>query len=96
MTQIGFNSLPFGVPAGDDHSADVRGPGAGYSVPLMMRRKFIGDSTTKVVCLSNIYRLPQERDLSTENVDSPNWVEGNPSECKVLEFVFRAAGTAPD
>jgi hypothetical protein len=59
MTEVGFDSNSFGVAASDDHCADMRGPSAGYVIPSIMRKKFIGDTTPKVVRLSNIYRVPQ-------------------------------------
>lgn len=96
MTKIGLDSDSFGVPASDDHRADVCGPGAGYSRPLVMARKFIGETTPKIVRLSDVYRLPQQGYLSTKNVDSGNGVEDDVSERKVLEFVRPAAVPTPN
>ena len=58
MTEIGFDSQALGISTLDDQSANVSGPMSAYCVPAMMRRKFIGDTTQKVVYLSHIYRMP--------------------------------------
>jgi len=58
MTEVSFDSNAFGIPASDDHRADVCGPGAGYAIPLMMGRKFFGQTAAKVVRLADIYRIP--------------------------------------
>ncbi|MGB7245655.1 MAG: hypothetical protein WBC64_03160, partial [Methylovirgula sp.] len=45
MTKVGFDSYVFGLTASDDESGDVCGPGAAYRVPLMVRRKLIGETS---------------------------------------------------
>jgi hypothetical protein len=96
MTEIGFDSDSFGVPASDDHCADVCGPGAGYAVPSMMRRKFLGQTATKIVRLADIYRIPATiRPFLAEDVDAANLVERH-TDCVVLEFVSRPARASPN
>jgi hypothetical protein len=73
------DSHSFGVAPGDNHRADMHGSGAGYIIPLMMRKKFIGETTPKVVCLSNIYRVP----------DAFYGIKRNAINGKVLKFVAR-------
>jgi len=43
---------------GDVQGSYVRGPGGPNALPAMVRRKFIGKTAGKVVCLSDIYRVP--------------------------------------
>ncbi len=97
MTKIGFDSQPFGVPATDDHRADVCGPGAGYAVPLMMGRKFIGQTSSKVVRLANICRIPATvSPLGTEDINAADLIEGNSPDCKVLKFVGSPVQAGPN
>ena len=99
MTQIRLDIEPplGGVAAADDHSADVRGPGAGYAIPPMMRRKFVGQTATKVVRLSDILRVPSAvRSEFAENVNASYGVPGNAVDRVVIEFVPRAVYAGPD
>jgi hypothetical protein len=67
----------------NDQSANVSGPMSAYCAPAMMRRKFIGETTQKVVRLANIYRMPGAygrgltEDVSAWNgeVCRPDWVK---------------------
>ena len=96
MTQISLNSQSFGVPASDDHCADVRGPGAGYVWPTMMGRKLIVQAALKVVRLADVYRIPKTIcGAAAENVDASNRVERH-SDCVVLKFVPRTAKSNPN
>jgi hypothetical protein len=56
MAQIGldFESPLGGVRPGNDHCADVTGPGAGYVLPSVMARKFVGEATTSCPSLRYI------------------------------------------
>jgi hypothetical protein len=95
MTQISLDSQSFGVPASDDHCADVRGPGAGYVWPTMMGRKLIVQAALKVVRLSDVYRIPKSVcGAAAENVDASNRVERH-SDCVVLKFVLGSAKSSP-
>jgi hypothetical protein len=97
MTQVGFDSHSFGVAASDDHCADMRGPSAGYVIPLIMRKKFIGETTPKVVRLANIYRVPQPiLSLLAEDIDASRWVKRNAINGKVLKFVARPTESGPN
>jgi hypothetical protein len=97
MTQIGFDTHACGVPADGDHCADVRGPGAGNAFHPMVARKFVGETSPKIVCLSHIYRIPQPvRSLAAKNVNAGNGIEVYGSDLKVLKFVPRAASARPD
>jgi len=84
MTEVSFDSNAFGIPASDDHRADVCGPGAGYAIPLMMGRKFFGQTAAKVVRLADIYRIPSLicGELA-KNVNATDGVEGNATDGKV-------------
>ncbi len=96
MTKISLDSQTLGVPASDDHRADVCGPGAGYAFPPMVRRKFVGQATMKVVRLADIYRIPETIGaLLTKDVDATNLVERH-TDCVVLEFVGRPTGPSPN
>jgi hypothetical protein len=83
MAEIGFDSHALGISTLDDQSADVSGPMSAYTIPMMVRRKFIGETAQKIVCLSNIYRIPGAyRCRFAEDVNSwkgevyrPNWVK---------------------
>jgi hypothetical protein len=98
MAQIGFDSHSFGVAPGDNHCADMRGPGAGYVIPLMMRKKFIGETMPKVVRLSNIYRVPPPivPPLFAEDIDASHGIKRNAINGKVLKFVARPAESGPN
>jgi hypothetical protein len=96
MTKVSFDSDSLGFPASDGHCADVRGPSAGYVIPLMMGKKFIGETAKKIVRLSDIYRIPKCRPLQAKDVDAGDRVEFHSAEGKVLEFVPRAALADPD
>jgi len=58
MAEISFDSQALGISTLDDQSADVSGPMSAYAIPMMVRRKFIGETAQEIVCLSNIYRIP--------------------------------------
>jgi hypothetical protein len=58
MAEISFDSQALGISTLDDQGADVSGPMSAYAVPIMVRRKFIGETAQKIVCLSDIYRIP--------------------------------------
>jgi hypothetical protein len=97
MTQIGLDSHPFGVPASDDHCADVSGPRPGYVDNTMVSRKFIGETTAKVVRLSNIYRIPKAiSPLMAEDVNAADGVERDVPDPVVVEFVPRTARPDPN
>ena len=98
MAQIGLDgdSILGGVVPAYDHCADVSGPGAGYILPPMMARKFIGEASAKVVCLADIYRIPAAvRGLAAEDVDAADRIERDVPEREVLEFIRRAAKAPP-
>jgi hypothetical protein len=97
MTEIGLNSQPVGVPATHDHCADVCGPGAGYAVPPMVVRKFIGQTTSKVVRLADVIRVPQSvGTLTTKNINSADRIEHHATDCKVPKFVPSTAEPGPN
>ncbi len=82
MTKIGLDSQALGVPSFNNEGSDVSGPMSAYAVPAMMGRKFIGETTQKVVRLSNIFRIPQPTGRRAEDIDAgefkilrPNWVK---------------------
>jgi len=83
MAEITFDSQAFGISTLDDQSADVSGPMSTYAIPMMVRRKFIGEATQKIVRLSNIYRIPGAygrrfaEDVGSRNgaVYRPDWVK---------------------
>jgi len=90
MAQIGldFETPLGGVRPGHDHCADVTGPGAGYVLPLMMARKFIGETTTKVVRLSDVYRIPPAVcGEVAENIDASNLVKCDFPKFEVFKLV---------
>jgi hypothetical protein len=63
----------------------------------MVPRKFLGQTTQKVVCLADIYRIPAAvRPLQAKDIDAANGVECDISEFKVLEFVSHSAITGPN
>lgn len=96
MTEISFDSQSFGV-VGDHERADVCGSGAGYVVPLVMRKKFIGETASKVVCLANIYRVPLPiYSLFAEDIDTAYGVKRNAINGEVLKFVSRTTGPSPN
>lgn len=96
MTQVRFDCQPGGVPAVDDHSADVRGPGSANAVPLMVQRKIIGQTAEKVVRLSDVFRIPAAvRRKGAEDIDAGDLIEDGP-DAVVLEFVAGSAGTRPN
>jgi len=95
MTKGRFDPYPYGRVARDDESADVRGPGAAYCIPSVMRRQFIGETTQKVVRLADIYRIPHAIvGDSTENVDTSERVEHG-SDGVMLKFI-RFPAHCPD
>lgn len=95
MTEISFDSQSCGV-VGDHERADVRGPGSANACPPMMRRKFIGQTAEKIVCLAHIYRMPTTiAGRLAEKIDASNRVE-HCSDRVVLEFITRAAGPSPN
>lgn len=76
MTQIGFDSQALGLATLNTEGTYMGGPVTCDGVPLMVRRKFIGDASQKVVRLSDIYRMPRIlRPRLTENVDAWNGIE---------------------
>jgi hypothetical protein len=77
-------------------TADVCGPGAGYVIPLVMRKKFIGETASKVVCLAHIYRMPMIAGRLAENVDAAYGVKRNAINGEVLKFVPRTTGPSPN
>lgn len=96
MTQIGLDPHSFGIPASDDHCADVRGPGAGYIREDMVRRKFVGQTSSKIVRLSDIYRIPSVvRCQMAEDINTGNGVECDRFDFEVLKFVGRSADPRP-
>lgn len=96
MTKISLDIKPGGEPPIDDHCADVRGPGAASVLELMMRRKFIGQASTKIVRLADIYRIPTSvASQANKHVYTGNGVKLD-ADCVVLEFIPRAADAGPD
>jgi hypothetical protein len=95
MAEIGFDSQALGISTLDDQSADVSGPMSAYAIPMMVRRKFIGETTQKIVCLSDIYRIPGAYGCRfAEYINSgkgeiyrPNWVKP--------KTILDPAGTIP-
>jgi hypothetical protein len=83
MAEIGFDLQALGISTLDDQSANVSGPMSAYAIPTMVRRKFIGETAQKIVCLSDIYRIPGAYGRSVaEDINSwkgevcrPNWVK---------------------
>jgi hypothetical protein len=57
MTQIGLDSPALGSVV-DPATADVGEAVSPCAFPLRVRRKFIGETSQKVVRLAHIYRLP--------------------------------------
>jgi len=57
VPKVGLNPKALSS-VGDVQGAYVRGPGGPNALPAMMRRKFIGDASGKVVRLADIYRVP--------------------------------------
>lgn len=96
MPQIGLDIQPGGFPPGDDHSAYVSGPGAANSPPLMMQRKFIGETAGKIVALSDVFRVPNPvRSTSAEDVNARNRIEDSPDRV-VLKLVLNSADASPN
>jgi hypothetical protein len=98
MTQIGFDfETPLGgVVSANDHCTNVGGPCAGYILPPMMVRKFVGETAAKVVRLSDIYRIPPSvGGKVAEDIHSANGVKGNLAELKVFELVRFPADSVP-
>ena len=58
MTQIKLDSEALGVSCVNTEGTYVGGPVAPDTFPSVMRRKFIGDASQKVVRLADIYRVP--------------------------------------
>lgn len=95
MSQISFDGHACGIPATDNHCADVSGPGAANCVPPMVRRKFIGQTAQKVVRLADIYRIPKTIGaLTAKDVDAADSIEDGTNRV-VLEFVRRTAKALP-
>jgi hypothetical protein len=80
MAQIGLDPNPLGVSSVDTEGTYVGGPVSYHGVPLMVRRKFIGDASPKVVRLADIYRIPSATKPGglAENVDAWDGVEHRP------------------
>lgn len=99
MSQVGLDidSPLGGVCPGDDHRADVSGPGAGYILPAMMARKFIGETASKVICLADIYRIPTSVSrLVARDVDAADGIERDVSQCEVLKLILRTTHPGPN
>jgi hypothetical protein len=82
MAQIGLDSHACGIPTFDHEGADVSGPMSAYALPLMMREKFIGKTSGKIIRLADIFRVPKAPRENGENIDAgqceilrPNWVK---------------------
>jgi hypothetical protein len=76
MAQIKFDSQALGVTCVDTEGTYVGGPVARDASPLVMRRKFIGDASQKVVSLADIYRVPRAVDARlAENVNTGNIIK---------------------
>jgi hypothetical protein len=98
MTQIGLDFDPplGGIVSANDHSADMGGPCAGYVLPPVMMRKFIGETAAKVICLADIYRIPTSvSSKSAEDVDSTDRIECDRSEFEVFKLVRFSADAIP-
>lgn len=104
MTQIGLDiELTLGgVRPADDHCADVCGPGAGYVLPSVVGRKFIGETSAKIVRLADIFRLadiyrmpPAIGGLIAKDVHPADLVKRDVSKCEVLKFVLGPAVPRP-
>jgi hypothetical protein len=96
MTQIGFDSQALGVASVSTEGTYVGGPVSPDGFPLMVRRKFIGDASPKVVRLANIYRVPRvERSGLTKDVDTRNGIKDRPERMQV-ECVFQPAFSRPN
>ena len=96
MTEISLDDQPFGFVPRDNERADVCGPGAADAFQPVMRRKFIGQTTAKVVRLTDIYRIPpQIGGLTAKDIDAADGVEHR-ADCVVLKFVSSAFNTGPN
>ncbi len=58
MSQIRFNRESQGFFAGDMESADVCGPEGPNALPLVMEGEFAGKAARKVICLTDVSRVP--------------------------------------
>src|SRR5271170_821095 len=70
MAQRSLDSQPCGLPTFDCEGADVSGPMTAYALPLMMGRKFVGETTGKVVRLADVFRIPNPQGLCAEDIDA--------------------------
>lgn len=96
MAEIGFDLQSQGIMSGDVQSADVRGPGGSNAFPAVMRSKLIGETARKVVCLSDIYRVPIAIDrTATEDIDTGP-LQINYRNRMQLELVSTEACSNPD
>lgn len=94
MTKVGFDLQPQGVIV-EPASANVGHAVLECAWPTMVRRKFIGDASQKVVRLADIYRIPAGRaDLFSENVKTANGIEYG-ADVIQIERVKRSAFPAP-
>jgi hypothetical protein len=82
MNEIGLDSHSFGIPTFDNEGAEVSGPMSAYCVPAMMGRKFIGDASSKIVCLSDIFRIPQPIGRRAEDINAGEFKVFRPDRMK--------------
>jgi hypothetical protein len=90
MSEVGLDIEAFRKRSRNMQRAYVRGPGGNNAVPGVMTRKFIGETTGKVISLANIYRLPiPVSQFMAENIDAGTRQIDRP-DCVVLGFVARS------
>jgi hypothetical protein len=76
MTKIKLDTQALGFASVDTEGTYMGGPVAPDTFPSMMRRKFIGDASKKVVRLADIYRVPGIVDSGlTKNIHSGDVVK---------------------
>lgn len=96
MTKIGFDGQSFGYIPRDNEGADVCGPGAANAFQPMVRRKFIGKTSGKVVRLADIYRVPPlVRRLAAKDINPADGIKRRPDGV-MLKFVGGPARSRPD
>jgi len=97
MSQVGLDIKTFLEQSGDMQGTYVRGPGGDNAIPAVVTRKFIGETTPKVVRLSHIYRIPPAQLWgSTENINAGQSVIGGCANGMVLKFVLPSGSTRPN
>jgi hypothetical protein len=96
LSKVGLDPETFALIHGDMQGAYVSSPIGNNAFPAMMRRKFIGETTAKVVRLANIYRIPSSvRPKLAKDIDSwSGQVDG--SNGMMLEFIRRSALPQPN